>query len=196
MIVIMGLPGVGKSTILRELIKKNKKISVLNYGDIVLRFAKNEFNVTNRDEINNLPESQHKKIQNLAISEINSIEKKESKIGRILFLDTHAALKKPSGYMPGLSYELLSSVPIDAFIFIDAPTNEILERRELDVSRKRPTFTANDINALREVSLSMINVYSAATGKPYYIIINRKGKLKESVMELDRIISKIYSWKI
>ncbi len=44
---------------------------------------------------------------------------------------------------------------------------------------------------MREVSLSMINVYSASTGRPYYILINRKGKLKDTVSELNKIISMV-----
>ncbi|MCS7109641.1 MAG: AAA family ATPase, partial [Candidatus Micrarchaeota archaeon] len=180
MIVIMGLPGVGKSTVLKELIKINKKIAVLNYGDIVFSLAKMKFNVSNRDQINLMPVENHKMIQKEAIKEIKSANSKESKLGKLLILDTHAAIKKPTSYLPGLTYDLLSSVPIEAFIFIDAPTHEIIERRENDLKRKRIPLNADDINNLREVSLSFINVYAAATGKPYYVVINRKGKMKET----------------
>lgn len=190
MIIVMGLPGVGKTTVLKNLMQLNKKVSILNYGDLVFSFAKQKFKVSNRDRINLLPEEKHKELQRLAIKEIELINNKESRIGKILILDTHAALKKPTGFMPGLSYELLSKIPIEVFIFIDAPTKEILARRERDVDRKRPTFVADDINSLREASLSMLNVYSAAIGKPYYVLINKEGKVDETVKELNRIISK------
>jgi adenylate kinase len=192
MIIIMGLPGVGKSTLLSRILEKNQNLKIINYGDLVLSSASKKFNITDRDKINILPLKDHLEIQKEAIRQISNEIKQAESEGKILILDTHAVLKKPSGYLPGLAPEIFN-LPIHGFIFIDAPTNEILERREKDKKRRRPNIEKEEINALREISLSFISQYSAASGKPFFILINRKGKLERSAVELEEIIEKLTS---
>ncbi len=187
----MGLPGVGKSTILKSLIERNPNIKVVNYGDLVLSSAKEKFGVENRDKINSLSIKDHLILQKEAIKKIsNEIKKiKKENPSSILILDTHAVLRKPDGYLPGLAPDIFN-LPIEAFIFIDAPTKEILERREKDRFRKRPTMEEDEINKLREISISFINQYSTVSGKQYFILINKKGKINETVNEAEKIINR------
>jgi len=192
MIIIMGLPGVGKSTLLSRIIEKNSNLKIINYGDLVLYSASKKFNIIDRDKINNLSIKNHLAIQREAIKQIEKEIRDAESEGKILILDTHAALKKPAGYLPGLAPEIFK-LPIYGFIFIDAPTNEILERREKDKKRKRPKMEKEEINELREISLSFISQYSAASGKPFFILINRKGKIDRTVIELEGIIEKLIS---
>ena len=180
MLIVMGLPGVGKSSVLKSIQAKRPKVKIVNYGDLLFFAAKKRFNLSDRDKIVGLSMKDHMVIQNEAIKEIDS--------GPMAILDTHAVLKKPSGFLPGLSPELLERPGIEGFIFIDAPTRDIIERRTADPARTRPAMTAEELNGIRSASFSNIAVYSAATAKPVFILINRKGKMGDTVEEFDHIL--------
>lgn len=110
-------------------------------------------------------------------------------------LDTHAVLKrKPFGYIPGLTPSLLKKVTIDALVFIDAPSKEIVNRRQADPLRTRPSMTVGELDEIRRFSLSAISVYSASTGSPIYIITNRDGKSKDAIESMKQIFDSL-GWK-
>ena len=65
-IVVVGIPGVGKTTLVKKLAEiieaHNKSVNVTNFGTIMFEVAK-ENGLQNRDELRKLPISDQKKLQ-------------------------------------------------------------------------------------------------------------------------------------
>ncbi len=183
MLIVMGLPGVGKSSVLKEITARHPKVKIINYGDLLFLSAKKRFSLQDRDKIVELPMKDHLAIQKEAIKSIDT--------GRMVILDTHAVLKKPTGFLPGLAPELLEKEGIEGFVFIDAPTKDIIDRRLGDQKRTRPAMTAEELNGIRSASFSNITGYSAATKKPVFILINRKGKIDDTVEEFEHVLKNL-----
>lgn len=186
MLIVMGLPGVGKSSILKGALE-GRDIKFINYGDIATEVAKKKGIASDRDTLNSLPVKEHLKLQDAVVAQLKDTPR--------TILDTHAVLKrKPSGYIPGLTPSLFKKITVDALVFIDAPSNEIVERRSADPARIRPILTSEDLDETRRFSLGAISVYSASTGAPIYLITNRKGKSKEAINALKDVFDSL-GWK-
>ena len=80
MIIVMGLPGVGKSTVLKAAEKTEYRL--LNYGTLMFEIAKEKFGISHRDDLRKLDPEKQKIVQ----SEVgDSLSKMKGK----LILDTH-----------------------------------------------------------------------------------------------------------
>ncbi|MEM4368576.1 MAG: AAA family ATPase, partial [Candidatus Anstonellales archaeon] len=95
MIIVMGLPGAGKSTVLQNL--KLENYVILNYGTLMFEIAQKEKLVSNRDEMRKLNPEEQRRIQRMVVDEIK-------KHGKRVILDTHCSIKTPKGYLPGLPF--------------------------------------------------------------------------------------------
>jgi len=186
MLIVMGLPGVGKSSILRGALE-GRNIKVINYGDVAIDVAKSKKLTTDRDALISLPVKEHLKLQDSVVAKLKDTPN--------TILDTHAVLKRrPSGYIPGLTPSLFKKITIDALVFLDAPSEEIVRRRKADPTRTRPAMTTEELDEIRRFSLSAISVYSASTGAPIYVITNREGKSAEAIKALKDIFDSL-GWK-
>lgn len=69
-IIVAGVPGVGKSTVIEGALKQLKARGVeygfMNYGDIMLKFMREREGVTDRDEMRKVPMGPYREIQHEA----------------------------------------------------------------------------------------------------------------------------------
>lgn len=172
MIIILGLPGVGKSSILKGIKEKKPDYEIINYGDLMLEVFK-KYGINDRDEIRKAPIELQKKVQKQVAS---ILSKKKGKV----ILDTHCSIKTPKGYLPGLPFDLLKKLKVDNLILISAEPEEIKRRRESDSTRKRET-TLEEIIEHDTINKSYLASYSAFTGAPALIVMNRDNKLNEAI---------------
>ncbi len=180
--IVIGLSGVGKSTVLEEaMLLSEKEYEVINYGDKMLEIAKEEELVNNRDEMKNIEVEKYKEIQKKAAEQI--VE--ESKDKEII-VDTHAAIKSPYGYIPGLPKWTLENLDPSKIIIIDASASAIVKRAESDSKgRERDTKQAvEDVEEYREVAREMAATGSVLTGAYLQVIENKDGKVKETAQNL------------
>ena len=116
-VVIVGIPGVGKTTLvtrLVELIKqKNKTVSVHSYGTVMLDEAMKN-GVKDRDELRALPIEKQKELQKLAAEKISSMS------DDVIFIDTHAFISTKAGFYPGLPNYVIQIMQPTNFIAITA----------------------------------------------------------------------------
>ena len=180
MIIVMGLPGAGKSTVLKGALPENSKM--FNYGTLMFEIAKERFGVDNRDHIRKLPLNQQKEIQRAVA------EKLSDETGNVV-LDTHCSVKTPKGYLPGLPFELLSKLDVNAVVLITATPEEVFARRGNDSSRDRKDdLTLKDVAEHDSINRTLLAVYAAHRGCPAKIIYNAQGKIEDAKAELKKIL--------
>lgn len=174
MIIVMGLPGAGKTTVLKG-VKSDYRI--LNYGDLMFEIEQEKYGIKDRDEMRKLPVEKQKEVQKLVA------ERLSRETGKVI-LDTHCSVNTPGGYYPGLPFDFLKGLKVDALVLITADPKEVEQRRAQDPSRKRDV---DDIGLHDLLNKAFLAGYSAFTGAPAVVITNRQGKLEESVAALQKI---------
>ncbi len=175
MIIALGVPGAGKTTVLKSL-KSDYK--VVNYGDLMLEIEKKEFGVKDRDDMRKLPIEKQKMAQRMVAEALAKME------GKVI-LDTHCSVATPSGYYPGLPFEFLKLWKVESLIYVTASVQELKARRESDPTRKRDV---DDIALHDEMNKGYLSAYSAFTGAPAVVIYNHNGRLDEAVAKFQALL--------
>jgi len=176
-VIVLGAPGVGKSTVLKGL---EGKIRIMNYGDAMFSIAQKQ-GVKNRDDMRKLPVKSQEEIQEKAAKEL-------AKTSERFVLDTHCSIKTPNGFLPGLPYRILQLLKVEALVLIEAPAEEILSRRANDPTRTRDEEEREALGEHLNANRSFLYAYSALCGSPAKIVVNRGGKVEEAQEELKRIV--------
>ncbi len=182
--IIGGIPGAGKTSVLNKLKESIKEdIYIANFGTTMLEIAKKEFNVQDRDMMRKLTRKEQNYLQDKTIDKIAEIEKTK----KHTILDTHLAIKTPSGYMPGFPKELLEKLKPEVIVLITAKPEEIWERRHLDTSRKRDMESIDDILEHEKINIAYLMAYSAMSGAYALIVRNNNGKLEEAAERIKKL---------
>lgn len=175
MIIALGVPGAGKTTVLRGL---QGEYRVVNYGDLMLEIEKKEYGIKDRDEMRKLPIEKQKRAQKLVAEELARME------GKVI-LDTHCSVATPSGFYPGLPFEFLKMWRVEALVYVTASVEELTARRQNDPTRKRDV---DDIALHDEMNKAFLAAYSAFSGAPAVIIYNHNGKLEQAVARFQSLL--------
>ncbi len=175
MIVAMGLPGAGKTTVLKGL---KTDYEIHNFGDLMFEIEKEKFGIKDRDEMRKIPIEKQKEVQKM-------VYEKLATMGDKVILDTHCSVSTPKGFFPGVPFEYLKLIKVDALVLITADVDEVKKRREDDPSRKRDN---DDIALHDQMNKAYLAAYSAFSGAPAVVITNRQGKLEESVAKFESIL--------
>ena len=176
MIIVMGVPGAGKTSVLQNL---KSDYAIVNYGDLMLTIEKKEFGIKTRDEMRKLPIEKQKKAQKLAAEELAGMPDK-------VILDTHCSVSTPHGYYPGLPFKFLKLWNVKAFVYVTADVKAIAARRQNDPTRARD---ADDIELHDQMNRAYLAAYSAFMGAPAVVIFNEQGKLEQAVAKLQAILT-------
>lgn len=180
-IIVVGIPGVGKTTLINkiaEIIKdRNKSVNVTNFGTVMFEVAK-ENGLNNRDELRKLPISEQKKLQKIAAEKLSKID------DDVVIIDTHAYIKTPAGFNPGLPYYVLQIIEPSLFISITAKTEEIYNRRMKDPTRNRDIVSIATIKKELDIQSAMMSACAVLSGSPLKSVLNREGKLEEAAIQI------------
>ncbi|QIW23268.1 adenylate kinase [Sulfolobus sp. S-194] len=176
--IVTGIPGVGKTTVLSKVkeILEEKKINnrIVNYGDYMLMTAMKLGYVNNRDEMRKLPVEKQKQLQIEAAKGIAN-EAKEGGDG-LLFIDTHAVIRTPSGYLPGLPKYVIEEINPRVIFLLEADPKVILDRQRRDTSRSRTDYSDEKI-IFETINFARYAAMASAVlvGATVKIIINVEG---------------------
>lgn len=178
--IVLGLSGVGKSTVLEEaqLISDMDYITI-NYGDKMFEVAKEKGLVDQRDDMKKLGVETYKELQKEAAENIFEKAEQENVI-----LDTHSAIKTPHGYIPGLPKWSIEQLDPDKLIMFTAPPKSIYERSQSDAGRNREHEEVSEIREYQEIAREMASTNAVMTGAYLKIIENRDGEIKKSAKQL------------
>jgi adenylate kinase len=184
-VIIVGIPGVGKSTIISNATTalQNIGISVTTvvFGSVMFEEAK-KLGITHRDQMRKLSIDVQQKLQNMAADLISG--RRES----IVVVDTHLFIKTSLGYYPGLPMNLILKLNPDKLILVSANSEDILRRRKDDNTRTRDMISDDEIKRDIEVSLSMISSLSLLTGAPFEIIHNNDNMIDSATAQMVELL--------
>ncbi len=185
--IIVGVPGVGKSTIISNATETLQNIGTtvctVVFGSVMFEEAK-KLGINDRDQLRKLSIDVQQKLQTMAANRISNL--KES----IVIVDTHLFIKTPSGYYPGLPMNLILKINPDILILITANSEEIRRRRKNDNTRSRDMITDKEIKRDIDVSLSMISSLSILTGAPFEIIYNHDNMIDSAKSLMVELLKK------
>lgn len=176
-VIIVGIPGVGKSTLVAKIVEKlkakQKSVIVQSFGTVMLEEAKKN-GISDRDELRRLSMHEQKKFQKLAAEKISKLE------DDLVIIDTHAFIATKAGFYPGLPTHVLDIIKPANFISVSARPEEIYNRRMKDKTRHRDLVSIESIKKELAVQDAMVSSCSVLSGSPMKPLLNAEGKVDEA----------------
>ena len=178
-IIVTGIPGVGKTTVMQKA-AEGMDIQFVTFGTVMIDIAKEFGLVKDRDEMRKLTLDQQKQLQ------IKTAEK----IGKMknVIVDTHCTVKTPKGYMPGLPEWVLRKLNPTAIIIVEADPQEIFNRRAKDTTRNRDPDSVEKIAEHQIMNRAAAMAYATLTGATVKIVFNHDNALDAAVKEAEPVI--------
>jgi len=184
-IVIVGIPGVGKTTVVTKVFEilnsKNKSASVVSFGNLMFEEALN-YGVKDRDDLRKLSITQQQDLQKKAAERIAKLN------DNVVIIDTHAFITTPAGFYPGLPDYVIKIIKPSNFISISARPEVIFNRRKQDETRQRDLVSIDLIKKELAVQDAMLSSCSVLSGSPLKTILNDEGKVEEAAMNVIKAI--------
>jgi adenylate kinase len=184
-VIITGVPGVGKTTVVNEALKKIKEEGVeyksINFGTFMFEVAMNDKIVQDRDQMRTLDRAVQKRLQQRAAQAIAQVP------GNVL-IDTHASVKTPKGYLAGLPDWVLREIMPDCIILVETDDDQILMRRMTDEPRSRDKEGARSIAEHQQFNRSIAAAYAMLTGCTVKIVINADFLLERAAEDMASVL--------
>jgi adenylate kinase len=177
-VVIVGIPGVGKSTVVNKIVElmssRKLKVSVVNYGTVMMEEASRLQGVKSRDDMRKLPVEVQRDLQVYAASRISSIREE------FTIIDTHLFIATKEGFWPGMPMDVLQALKPTHLVLVTATVDEIKKRREDDDTRTRDRATMDSLNLELEAARTLLFASSLVCGCPALIISNSEGRIESA----------------
>ncbi|KAG2480850.1 MAG: adenylate kinase [Nitrosopumilales archaeon] len=184
-IVIVGIPGVGKTTVVTKVFEilnsKNKSVSVVSFGNLMFEEAL-KYGIKDRDDLRKLSISQQQDLQKKAAERIAKLN------DNVIIIDTHAFITTPAGFYPGMPDYVIKIIKPSNFISISARPEVIFNRRKQDETRQRDVVSIDLIKKELAVQDAMLSSCSVLSGSPLKTILNDEGKVEEAAMNVIKAI--------
>ncbi len=184
-VIITGVPGVGKTTVVNEALKRLKEDGIeyqsINFGTFMFETAVKEKIVKDRDQMRSLDREVQKKLQQSAGKAIGKVK------GNVL-IDTHASVKTPKGYLAGLPEWVLKEIMPDIIVLVETDDDQILMRRMSDETRSRDKEGARAIAEHQQFNRSIAAAYAMLTGCTIKIVTNADFLLDRAGQDLADVL--------
>ncbi len=184
-IVIVGIPGVGKTTVVTKVFdilnSKNKSVSVISFGNLMFEEAL-KYGIKDRDDLRKLSINQQQDLQKKAAERIAKLN------DNVIIIDTHAFITTQAGFYPGLPDYVIKIIKPSNFISISARPEVIFNRRKQDETRQRDVISIDLIKKELAVQDAMLSSCSVLSGSPLKTILNAEGKVEEAAMNVIKAI--------
>ena len=178
-IVVTGIPGVGKTTVMKRA-AEGMNIKFVTFGTVMVEIAKEMGLVQDRDDMRKLSLEQQKELQ------IKTAER-TAQLGDVI-VDTHCTIKTPKGYMPGLPEWVIKKLNPQTIVIVEADPEEIYNRRAKDTSRNRDPDTIEQINEHQQINRAAAMAYAALTGAAVKIVFNHDNAIDEAVKQAEPVL--------
>ena len=183
-VIVTGIPGVGKTTVINtaiELVKKDHDtdVLILNIGTEMFEVASKKGYVKDRDELRKLPTAKQREVQKLAGERI--AEKAQE--ARVI-VDTHTLIQTNNGFLIGLPEWVSRAILPKTIVLVEADPVDIASRRSTDETRTRDEQLTEDIRIHQEMCRGAAVSVGTLTGATVRIIKNREGQVEEAAKQL------------
>ena len=180
--IVVGIPGVGKTTVVQGVISGLPGSKLVTFGSLMFEAAKSLRWVKDRDEMRKMPVEKQKRLQKIAATQIARMK------GKAILVDTHLFIRTPEGFWPGLPFEVVRAMKPTHLVLVVAAPEEIAKRRSADPTRARDAVNVEGLMEELEIAKSFLTVSSTLTGSPMLIVRNEEGKAEEVSNSLVRIL--------
>jgi adenylate kinase len=181
-VVLTGVPASGGTTVTKKAIEKLERqgqpFQMVTYSDVMLDEALQRGWVKARDDIRKLEPVQQRDLQKIAARAIAEMAT------TALIVDTHATVRTPRGYLPGLPTWVLDELKPEIILIVETAPDEVIRRRNADKSRQRDAQNSVAVQQHQDVNKAICMAYAAYSGATVKILQNPDGKLDEAVAEL------------
>jgi adenylate kinase len=188
-IIVAGIPGVGKTTVLQQLEsvaqEKNVPLKIINFGNVMNELFKKRGKTIHRDHMRREDIALQSRIQQQAARIISQTPGRSA-----LVVDTHMFVKTTDGIWPGTPRKVLEALDPNMIILIEADAEEIAQRRATDATRYRDGRNVEDARADLQWSRYMASANAVLAGVPIQIVHNRDGQQRQTAIDLLDIIQK------
>ena len=173
-VVVTGIPGVGKTTVMKEA-AEGIDIQFVTFGTVMADIAIEMNLVKDRDEMRKLTLEQQKELQ------IKTAEK-VAKMDNVI-VDTHCMVKTPKGYMPGLPEWVIKKLNPTAIVVVEAYPEEIYNRRSKDITRNRDPDSKEKIAEHQQMNRAAAMAYATLSGATVKIVFNHDNAIEDAVKD-------------
>lgn len=186
--VVFGIPGVGKTSIVNEVTQK-LGLEYIHPGQFMLEIATKKGIVDHVDKIRKLSlHEQHELQEEMAKTVAKVVEHGPEKN---YIIDTHAIVKTPQGYFPGLRNVFFDLLKPDIFFVVESDPERIMHRRAMDDTRVREDDkTLKDIILHIDLTRDFATAYAVKTQANFSVIENVEGDLDKGVDEMAGILGR------
>lgn len=181
-IVIVGVPGVGKSTVVEKAKQSVPGSAVQVFGTAMFDEALRLKWVKHRDEMRKLPVKKQEKLQEAAAARISRGK------GKVVFIDTHLFIRTPEGFWPGLPLRVIQPMKPTHLLLVEASAKEIVARRKNDTTRYRDEITEDEVEQELELARSFLTAASLVSGAPMTFIHNDEGKSDMAAEQIAQLV--------
>ena len=183
-VIVTGIPGVGKTTVINTAIemvkeKHNEEVLMLNIGTEMFEVAFQKGYIKDRDELRKMVTARQREVQRLAGERIAE----KAKSARVI-VDTHTLIQTNNGFLIGLPEWVVKPIEPKTIILVEAKPENIASRRSDDETRTRDEQFVDEIRIHQEMCRATAVAAGTITGATVRIIKNREGKVEEAAMQL------------
>jgi adenylate kinase len=180
-IIITGVPGVGKTTVIDGALKKLEEEGItyqsINFGSFMFDVASREGKVRDRDQMRKLDREIQKDLQRMAGKAIATIE------GNVI-IDTHCSIRTPQGFLPGLPEWVITELKPDMLILVETDEDQILQRRLKDPTRIRDMEGGKSIGEHQQFNRMIAGAIATQTGCTVKFVKNQDFLLEQAVSDM------------
>jgi adenylate kinase len=173
-VVVVGIPGVGKTTVVAKLVAKVKGTKRVNFGTVMFEEARRHGWAKNRDDLRKLTVARQRKLQTFAAGRISKQRE------RVVVVDTHLFIRTDEGFWPGLPFEVVRALKPTHLVLVEATAEEVAERRSADSGRYRDPVAKEELALEMEIARGFLTASSALTGAPMLLARNRDGRASDA----------------
>jgi len=173
-IIVTGIPGVGKTTVMKKA-AKGMDIQFVTFGTVMIDIAKETGLAKDRDEMRKLSLGQQKQLQIKTAEKVAQMKN--------VIVDTHCTIKTLRGYMPGLPEWVIKKLNPTALVVVEADPEEIYNRRAKDATRNRDPDSEEEIAEHQQINRAIAMAYAALTGATVKIVFNHDNAIDDAVKQ-------------
>ncbi len=181
-VVVLGIPGVGKSTLVEKLAASLQKSKVVTFGTVMLEEGVRRKWVKDRDQLRKLPVEKQRQLQKLTATSISRMR------DQAVIVDTHLFIRTKEGFWPGIPFEVARALKPTHLVLVEASPGEIASRRASDRTRYRDAATESSLQQELALARSFLTVCSTLTGAPMMMVPNADGKSSEAAESVAEVL--------